>query len=112
MEDAEAKAREINKSLSAYDFNPDFCIQIKTDEGCDWFLTSAFALSYERYYLIFAEHHNPICIAKNDVTWFAQYCMVHEKPNSVSSFRYPQLPTSDDHQKSTNSSKLTTVTNV
>ncbi len=95
MREAEVKAKEVNKSLSAYDFNPDCCVQIKTDEGCEWFLRSAFALTYGRFYLIFGEHHHPICIAKNDVTWFAQYVMMHTKLADASSYLITNISPDD-----------------
>lgn len=63
----EAKAREINGKLSAYDFSPANYVRVVTDEGFELTLPSAFVLVDGDWYMVFAEHHNPQVFHKEDV---------------------------------------------
>jgi len=65
--DAEAKATEIEDSLSAYDFAGSTFVHIRTHEKYQAEIPNAFVLTYGEWYIIFAEHHNPICFHKDDV---------------------------------------------
>ncbi|RJQ30315.1 hypothetical protein C4565_00590 [Candidatus Parcubacteria bacterium] len=68
IQEAIQKAEEINKNLTAYDFDACSCVQIEDEEGSSWFLHSAFVLRYKSYYLVFAEHHDTMVFHKDDVT--------------------------------------------
>lgn len=68
--EAVAKADEINKSLSAYDFSSSQCVHVETDEGFEAIIPSAFALKCDDWILILAEHLNPFVFHIDDV----QYC--------------------------------------
>lgn len=74
--EVEKKAKQIEDSLSAYDFKPDHYVRVVTDEGCDFTFASAFVLRYYQHYIVFAEHHDPMVFHKEDVTSIYQFKIV------------------------------------
>ena len=70
---AEVKAEEFNKSLTLYDFAPSNWVHLKTDEGFEVDVPAAFVLQWEGWYMIFAEHHDPIIVDKEETVEIYQY---------------------------------------
>jgi len=67
LKEAEAKADEIDAKCSAYDFKGNNYVRVVTDEGLELIMPNAFALEFGDWYLLFAEHHDPMCFHKEDV---------------------------------------------
>ncbi len=70
---ATQKAEEINGTLKANDFCPTRGVFIAAEDGSNFHLRSAFMLQWEEYWLVFAEHQNPMTFAKDEVTLAVQY---------------------------------------
>lgn len=87
LHEADAKAIEIDKKLTAYDFAPNRCVQVMDDEGCQWFYRSAFALKWHEWYFVFAEHHVKLVIHEDEVTWIAEYTMIDKEIKNADKFK-------------------------
>ncbi len=63
----EAEAKELNGKLSAYDFTPNNYVRVVTDEGFEATIPSAFVVTRDDWYIVFAEHHDPKVFHKDDI---------------------------------------------
>jgi hypothetical protein len=83
----EAKAKEIEDSLSAYDFKLDHCVRVIVANGSEFIFKSAFVLKYEDWYMVFAEHDDFKCFAIEDLQQIYQFQMLSSKIQDASKFK-------------------------
>lgn len=61
-------AERINAKLEHSSFSADQCVTVADIEGSFMLIRSAFALSYDGHYLVFAEHHPPRVFHEDEAT--------------------------------------------
>ena len=82
---AEQRMLEIEKTLTAYDFDPNSYVQAHAESGEEYFFPYAFARKWKdpengmEFWFIFAEHAPPVWILVDDSSWCKQYKRVKVK---------------------------------
>lgn len=71
--EAEQVAKEIDKKLSAYDFNPYSLTEIIHEEGTILHYRSAFAKEWQDWIFVFTEHHGTHVYHKSDLYSWGTY---------------------------------------
>lgn len=71
--EAEQVAREVDKSLTAYDFHPYSMVEIVHEEGTILNFKSAFVREWKDYIFVFTEHHRTHVYHKSDLVSWGTY---------------------------------------
>lgn len=66
-------AKEVDKNLTAYDFNSDDLVVVQHIEGTQLMYRCAFLKEWKNYILIFTEHHKSLVYDKDDLYSYNQY---------------------------------------
>lgn len=73
LKEVEEKAQKLNREMSAYDFAPNTYVKVTTDEGAEFLYPSAFFLKQGDWFVVFAEHHNPVVFHSGDINALYSY---------------------------------------